>query len=166
MTPSEECELRIIRELLFFDISDGGANQNEFLKEFNEIVGTQRKDKSWRGAIVVRKASDPVHYIDERTGIKYFDPSNEVYRAAYNANAVVQQVKNREWTNAETVGDVIEAVLGHCWDTRRRYGLVEGNAVLARQYRRSGVSLLESEKYWNTIVYNVFRQQFLVTLSC
>ena len=70
-------------------------------------------------------------------------------------------------TRGGKVGDVIEAMLGYCWETRRRFSSTEeGSAALARPWPRSGVCLLQSENFWNRIVYNIFRQRFFETLGC
>ena len=164
MTHNDLLEYRCIRELLAIEIEDFGSNQNEFLKEFDEWVKGQRKSLSHRGALVVRKESDPVCWTDETSGLKYFDPTNEVYRAAY--NAVAPQPNDRKWTANETVGDVIESMLGLCWETRRGKSLEEANAVLAHPWPRSGVSLLNAERFWNIVVYMVWRLRFFETLSC
>ena len=71
------------------------------------------KHASYNGAIQV-PADFPdylIHFIDKKTGHRFCDPCNSVY-----CDVFKKVWPNVTWmSNAETVGDLVEAILGLAW---------------------------------------------------
>ena len=137
-----------------------GHHQFEFIVQFVINHEKERKTLSYGGAIVQRRASDSLSWTDSVTGLEYFDPGNFVYFSAYVA-LVGSKPKTEHWERKdESVGDVIEAILGFCWKTRREYSPDDAHVLLASPELHSGVSFLQAEYFWNIVVYNVYRLNF------
>ena len=137
-------------ELIRYDVEDWGSGQADFLMEFNayaEAAGC-RKRLSHRGALPTFLPTDPVHWTDPRTGQGYFDPGNAVYKQAVQY-ACPQFLEETGMSNEETIGDVIEALLG-C------YLAIQDTHDATRRWN-CGISLSWAARFWRIVAHHFHR---------
>ena len=88
------------------------------LREYNHRLGLKAqksflKHASYNGAIQVPPdfPDDLIAFIDTKTNLRFCDPCNSVYRDVF-----LSVWPNVMWmSNKETVGDLVEAILGLAW---------------------------------------------------
>ena len=88
------------------------------LREYNRRLGLKAqksflKHASYNGAIQVPPdfPDDLIAFIDTKTNLRFCDPCNSVYRDVF-----LSVWPNVTWmSNKETVGDLVEAILGLAW---------------------------------------------------
>ena len=88
------------------------------LRDYNRRLGLKAqksflKHASYNGAIQVPPdfPDDLIAFIDTKTNLRFCDPCNSVYRDVF-----LSVWPNVMWmSNKETVGDLVEAVLGLAW---------------------------------------------------
>jgi len=137
-------------ELIRYDVEDWGSGQADFLMEFNayaEAAGC-RKRLSHRGALPTFLPTDPVYWTDPRTGQGYFDPGNAVYKQAVQY-ACPQFLEETGMSNEETIGDVIEALLG-C------YLAIQDTHDATRRWN-CGISLSWAARFWRIVAHHFHR---------
>ena len=105
-----------------------------------------RKQLIHFGALSCRSHRDPVHFIDETTGMQYFDPTNRNYAKAY---YLMTHGYSWPFYNNNTIGDV-EALIGLSFLQRRVGHHVD--SISAGQHR-----LAERLELLCYIVYSISR---------
>ena len=137
--------------------SDARNRIGRFIVEWmSKLSHAERKNFSYYGAIHRRNTTDPLgrtiatvdtqaFLLDER---RYFDPGNLVYSYAFRA-LWDNLYEEYQWSE-ETMGDIIEGIMGYCYLTA-----LHGRKVLPGVARLS--HLLEELSYnvWRILVYSV-----------
>ena len=150
-------------QLIRDDVADWGSGQADFLVDFNESAGGSRKYLSHRGALPTLLPTDPVMWTDEKTGQAYFDPGNWVYKQSVKY-ACPEFLEATGMSNAETIGDVLEALLGSCFVIQETHDAIEAEEKLTRRWK-CGVSLSWAARFWRIVVHHFYRCSWISSIG-
>ena len=113
-----------------------------WIERLMEMPAEDRKDLSRDGAVRTREGtSDPVHWTDPVTKVRYFDPTNRIYARALRYACLYARdtalVSTDNWCE-EKLGDIVECALAMAW-------------------RDPSPENLDFRSFWERIVYAVMR---------